>query len=175
MRRAGDLAFGESHRRRVLLAIASLTLAGCASLDEAQRELSYKTEAKEAVRSLGLKGRGDRHFERGFVAGYTRFAMTGDAATPVVPEKEYLSFLYDGPRGRADVGRWFEGYEAGVSSASCVGVGPYVNVATGRPAGVAEPFDPAAVTAFVVPDEGAESLDPRRRAEEPDVAIGVVR
>jgi len=139
---------------------------GCVSISEFQREVSHKTDAKKLLKGIDSpchSGASARHFERGFVRGYTRFAMTGDDSLPLVADKQYRTFLYDSPQGRAHVDTWFDGYRQGVESAKHAGVGEYVIVPTGRFSPLERPFDPAAVTTVVTPDAGAESLDPYNR------------
>ncbi|MEM1061829.1 MAG: hypothetical protein AAF532_12940 [Planctomycetota bacterium] len=138
---------------------------GCTTVAEYHREFVHKHDAIKLAKLNNHCDVSGRHFDIGFVRGYMRVAMTGDTQIPLVPDPNYLTFLYDSPQGRVDVATWFQGYRTGVQAAVAAGVDQYVVVAQGRPSTLAPAYDGMAVTPEVRPDAGAENLSPFLRGE----------
>lgn len=60
----------------------------------------------------------DKHFRKGFCAGFSRYLRTGSTNEPLLPPPEYLKAKYVNWEGRDAVNRWIRGHEVGAVAAA---------------------------------------------------------
>lgn len=103
-----------------LLVIASVSMSGCASLQDWHFCYTNKSRAAEAWKcAFSSESRKclSADFEAGFKKGYFDTAMNKDCRLPPVAPPKYWSARYQSCEGQACVQEWFRGYQHGIASA----------------------------------------------------------
>ena len=73
-----------------------------------------------------------KHFEAGFIDGYSSVCCGGDGFVPAMPPEEYWGNEYQSGDGARCVNSWFEGYPAGAAAAKQDQAGDFNDIYVSR-------------------------------------------
>lgn len=76
----------------------------------------------------------ERHFRKGFEAGYADVASGGNGCVPTLPPRHYWKACYQTPRGKEKTYAWFDGFTHGAIAAHQDGVAGWSRVAVSHAA-----------------------------------------
>lgn len=110
--------------RLLFIATVVFSTVGCASIQDYRYRKANEWRAHKAWKTTKAnlpKGCADSDFALGFQDGYVDVSMGGCGKLPPVPPPKYWDAKYQSCEGRAEIERYFSGWQSGVVAAEKCG------------------------------------------------------